>query len=68
MSVDSHLRRDLGLSSYDYMALLDELESEMQVQVDIDAVMHAQTIADLIRAIAQTTDGGGAGPSVRSLA
>lgn len=73
VGVDSHLRRDLGLSSYDYMALLDELESEMRVEVDIDAIMHAQTIADIIQAVGiqavgQTSDGGCADPSARSSA
>ena len=53
MNVGSHLRSDLGLNSYDYMALLDELESQMQVQVDMDAVMNAQTVADIIAALKQ---------------
>jgi acyl carrier protein len=52
VSLDSHLHRDLGLSSYDYMTLLDEVESEMGVEVDLTSVVDAQTVADVVAALA----------------
>jgi len=57
VSLDSHLQKDLGLSSYDYMSLLDQLESQMQVQIDISSLMHAQTVADVVAALEQVYDG-----------
>ena len=56
MSVDSHLQKDLGLNSYDYYALLEELETKTQVEVDITSVMHAQTVGDIVEAIERAGD------------
>ncbi|MCL2466930.1 MAG: acyl carrier protein [Micrococcales bacterium] len=55
VSLDSHLYKDLGLNSYDYMSLLGELESQMRLEIDIADVMHAQTVADVVAALKEGT-------------
>lgn len=46
---DSRFIEDLGFNSYDFMSMLGEIESELDIMVDEEDVLTLQTVGDAIK-------------------
>ena len=46
---DSNLVDDLGLSSYDFICVLDDLENELGVTVDETEIVNINTVGEAIK-------------------
>ncbi|MCL2482179.1 MAG: acyl carrier protein [Propionibacteriaceae bacterium] len=56
VTLGSHLYKDLGLTSFDFIQLLDELEDRLGADIDIESLSHAHTVQDVVDALAPLAD------------
>ena len=50
---ETHLIRDMGLSSVEIMLLISDLEDHFDINISPTQLRHAQTIGDLTRLVAE---------------
>jgi acyl carrier protein len=51
VTLDSYLHQDLGLTSFDYMQLFDQLEQEVGDEFDFELMMKANTVRNIVEAL-----------------
>ncbi len=49
ITLDARFMEDLHFNSYDFMSLLGELEEELDVTIDEEAVLELHTVGDAIQ-------------------